>query len=286
VSSASPYISTCPLECGIGFDATAIALPEGPLLRCRACGQLVSQVDAQAYHESMLEFDDPCGTAPDERSARRRETLARRRLARLHALLDKPRDEIHLLDVGCSSGTFLESAGRFGVRAQGVEPAAQAAASARAAGFEVFTGTLDEARFPAHRFDAITLFEVIEHLASPLALVRECWRILKPGGIILIGTGNSASWTARWMGAHWDYLSIARHGGHVSFFSTVSMRILAKRCGFRVARMETRNVSLHRRDDGNIGRYLLTKGLSGLANYPARWLGRGHDMLAYLRKPV
>jgi len=279
-----PLISACPLECNLGLDATTIVLPEGPLLRCRMCGQLVSQVDESRYRESMQEFDDPRGTTPDARSGPRRDALARRRLARLRALIGKPPDEIHLLDVGCSSGVFLQSARDAGFRAQGVEPAPRAAATARASGVEVCCGTLDEARFPQHRFDAITLFEVIEHLASPLALLRECHRILKPGGIMLIGTGNTASWTVRSMGARWDYFSIARHGGHVSFFSTVSMRILARRAGFRVARMETRNVRFLDREGVSTTRYQLAKLAGELLNAPARALGRGHDMLAYLRK--
>jgi len=279
-----PLISACPLECNLGLDATPIVLPEGPLLRCRMCGQLVSQVDEAHYRDSMQEFDDARGTTPDARSAARRSTLAHRRLERIRTLVGKPRDEIHLLDVGCSSGTFLQAARAAGFRAQGVEPAPRAAAAARAAGLEVFVGTLEEARFPQHRFDAITLFEVIEHLPAPLALLRECHRILKPGGVMLIGTGNTASWTVRAMGARWDYFSIARHGGHVSFFSTVSMRILARRADFRVVRMETRNVRFLDREGVSSTRYGLAKLAGEVLNAPARALGRGHDMLAYLRK--
>jgi 2-polyprenyl-3-methyl-5-hydroxy-6-metoxy-1,4-benzoquinol methylase len=284
VTPSAGLIARCPLECNAGFDPSDILLPEGALLRCRGCGQLLSQVSAEHFQRSMAEFDDPRGTAPDAVAVERRGTLARRRLEKIRALLSKPADEIELLDVGCSSGAFVLTARELGYRAQGVEPAPAAAESARAQGAPVFTGTLQDARFPPDRFDAITLFEVIEHVVEPLPLLRECHRILRPEGVLLIGTGNTRSWTVRSMGARWDYFSIARHGGHVSFFSTVSMRILAKRTGFRVVRIDTRNVRFLDRGEATPVSYTIAKIAAEALNIPARIAGKGHDMLAYLRK--
>jgi len=284
VTSTTRLIARCPLECNVGFDTSDVLLPEGPLLRCRGCGQLLSQVSAERFHRSMAEFDDPRGTAPDAQAIDRRRALARRRLENIRALLSKRVNEIELLDVGCSSGAFALTARELGYRAHGVEPAPAAAESARAQGLNVFTGTLQEAQFPPNRFDAITLFEVIEHVVEPLPLLRECHRILRPDGVLLIGTGNTSSWTVRSMGARWDYFSIAKHGGHVSFFSTVSMRILAKRAGFRAVRIETRNVRFLDRGEATPLAYTVAKIAAQALNMPARIAGKGHDMLAYLRK--
>ena len=44
-------------------------------------------------------------------------------------------------------------------------------------------GLLEELCFPDCSFDAVTLFDVIEHVGEPLPLMRECHRILKPGGV-------------------------------------------------------------------------------------------------------
>lgn len=277
-------MTDCPLECQAGLSATALVLPEGLLLRCNACSQLVSQADAQRYAASMQEFDDPRGTAPDARAAARREELAHRRVRRIAQLVGRATQGMRLLDVGCSSGAFLASAKKLGCEVQGVEPATRAAESARALGLEVFTGTLEQARFADETFDAVTLFEVIEHLTAPIVLLKEIQRVLRPGGVLLVGTGNSASWTVQALGERWDYFSIDRHGGHISFFNPASMHLAAQRSGFEVTRIETRNVNLQDRYSGSRVGYRLAKLAAQLLNAPARALGRGHDMLAYLRK--
>lgn len=281
-----PLIDACPLGCSSHLNATTIILPEGPLGRCSVCGQLVSRADADRYASSMLEFDDPRGTAPDPRATARREQLAHRRVRALAAELGMATEGLRLLDVGCSSGAFLASARKLGCRVQGVEPATRAAESACAQGLEVFNGTLGEAHFPAASFDAATLFEVIEHLVAPIDLLKEIFRVLRPGGVLLIGTGNADSWTVRRLGAQWDYFSIDRHGGHISFFNPGSMRLAAERAGFAMIRIETRNVNLQERFRRRSLRYRASKLLGQVLNVPAKSAQRGHDMLAFLRRPI
>jgi SAM-dependent methyltransferase len=202
---------------------------------------------------------------------------------KISQLLDKPAQDIRLLDVGCSSGAFLDSASRLGFRAEGVEPAPKAAQSAIQAGFRVHSGTLQSAGFASGSFDALTLFEVIEHLKSPLELLKGCRRILQPKGILLIGTGNAASWTASFMKSRWQYFHIEHHGGHISFFNPLSMRLLAERTGFTLQSLETSNVRFYEEGDVPPPAYRLAKITSELLNLPAKLLDKGHDLLAILR---
>lgn len=279
-----PYIELCPVGCGDTLEPLAIVLPEGRMRRCRDCGQWVSAATQARYLDSIAEFDVPEGTRPDERSQKRRFQQSERKLTQVVRRLNRSSPDVRLLDVGCSSGALLEAARSLGFTAQGVEPAPRAAAAARAAGLDVKQGVLEEVGFAADSFDAITLFEVVEHVRDPLPLLKECHRVLARGGLAVISTGNTASWTARAMGARWEYLDIARHGGHVSFYNPWSMTLLAQRSGLRIETIYTRNVRFANKGDRRGLAYGWRKAAAEVLGWPARLANRGHDLLAFLRK--
>lgn len=282
----SRFLNACPIGCDAPLETTSYLLPEGALLRCSACGQLISQCTTARYWESMQEFDDSQGTLPKMGSEGGRLRRSKKFLDRIAGLLGQPPEKIRLLDVGCSSGAFLNSAVGLGFLAEGVEPAPKAAATAQAAGLKVRQGLLHEAGYDDGQFDAITLFEVIEHLQQPQELLQECRRILRPGGILLIGTGNAGSWSMAAMGARWEYLHIEKHGGHVSFFNPESIASLAKCTGFSVAAIHTRGVRFCEKGDCAAPVYRIAKLAGELINLPAALLNKGHDMAVYLKKPV
>lgn len=267
------------------FEATDILLPEGALLRCTACDQLVSQITETAYHDSMRAFDSTAFNLPNARESLRRHGYARRRLARARRLLGDAAAQPRLLDVGCSRGDFVAVAAQLGFAAEGVEPAPQIAEAARAAGRTVHTGLLEEQNFPAEYFDVVSLFEVIEHLRAPMPLIEECRRILRPGGILIISTGNTASWTVRAMKARWDYFQVEKDAGHVSFFNPGSMALLAARAGFEVAALSTGRVRFAEENDLPGWAYATAKIAAEVLSFPARLFGCGHDMLVFLQRP-
>jgi SAM-dependent methyltransferase len=281
------YIESCPVGCTAPLSTTDIVLAEGPLLSCNACDQLVSQISEENYLRSMQAFDDAGFNLPDARAAARRARHAASRLARIRALLGgrlerRPR----LVDVGCSRGDFVAAATASAFDAEGVEPAPQIAAAARTAGRKVHTGLLEEQKFADAQFDAVSMFEVIEHLRAPLVLLRECRRILRPGGVMLLSTGNAASWTARVMKARWDYFQTEKDAGHISFFNPRSIALLAERAGFEVAAVVTGRVRFAEKSDVRGPVYALAKIAAEALALPARFYGRGHDMLVYLRNPA
>ncbi len=276
----------CPLQCTTALEQTDIELPEGKLYRCPSCGQLLSSCTQAWYDESMQEFDNPVGTVPqgslDKRYSTRMTNILQHAQQQLPYPIEKPR----YLDVGCSSGALLQVAQRCSFDTHGVEPAKQAAKTAATIpNVQVFTGFLQDAKYPDNHFDIVTLFEVIEHLTDPVSISKEVARILKPGGIFLIGTGNADSWTVRQLGKRWEYFDITGHGGHISFFTPKSMRKLAQHCQLELKNISTKRVNFGEKKDLSNLAYTLNRIARELLALPARWFHKGHDMLVTMQKP-
>ena len=141
-----------------------------------------------------------------------------------------------ILDVGCASGFFLESLGQNWNR-QGVELFRLAVERSRSRpGIVVHETDLSSAVFPNESFDVVCSFDVIEHLTNPMSIFREARRILKPGGWLLLGTGNSGSLAARMAGSRWTYLCIPEH---ISFFSPRSLKKGLARTDFSSFKFKT-----------------------------------------------
>jgi SAM-dependent methyltransferase len=118
-----------------------------------------------------------------------------------------------LLDIGCASGLFLEAMqGYAGWQVEGVElnEVAARATSARL-GVPVFVGPFEQAHYPDASFDAISMWDVLEHLHDPLASLRELRRILRPGGALFVRVPNAASYVARLCGRYWVGYDLPRH---------------------------------------------------------------------------
>ena len=99
-----------------------------------------------------------------------------------------------LLDVGCLWGSFLGHAHQNGFDVTGIEPFGKAATYVREIlKLNASQGTLRSAGFPSGSFDVVTILDVIEHLTDPVAELKEAWRVLKPGGLLVVSTPNVGS---------------------------------------------------------------------------------------------
>jgi 2-polyprenyl-3-methyl-5-hydroxy-6-metoxy-1,4-benzoquinol methylase len=141
----------------------------------------------------------------------------------------KASEKGRLLDVGCGNGLFLDHMRHLGWEVVGVEPDEEAAFVAREKlGLEVFQGSLEEAKFSDGHFDAITMNHVIEHVPDPIGLLKECRRVLRLGGKLIVATPNVGSLGAHVFGEHWRGLEVPRH---IFLFSPRSLRTCAERSG-------------------------------------------------------
>jgi len=150
--------------------------------------------------------------------------------------LPAPSRPSRVLDVGCGSGVLLARMKALGWDAEGVELDPDGVKAARGRGVGVRQGTLEQQAFPDNTFDAVHSAHVIEHVYDPVGLLRECHRILKPGGTLVILTPNIESWGHRKFGASWLNLDPPRH---LVLFSTRTLSRSASQAGFTVKRLDT-----------------------------------------------
>lgn len=141
-----------------------------------------------------------------------------------------------VLDVGCGSGVLLARMQSFGWQVEGVEPDPSAVEAARKRGVTVRLGTLEQQKYPDDSFDAVHSAHVIEHLHNPEVFFRESWRILKPGGTLVVLTPNVESWGSRRYGRIWPNLDPPRH---LVLFSRKTLGRAAERHHFTIQRLDT-----------------------------------------------
>ena len=134
-----------------------------------------------------------------------------------------------ILDIGCGLG-FLLSGLKSEHEKYGVEVSKFASEHAGQWG-KIFTGTLEEAEFEDEYFDAIVIHHVIEHLEDPISVIIEIKRILKSGGILLLGTADFDSACARRFGQNYRLL---HDPTHISLFTNESMHRFLRDHGFKI----------------------------------------------------
>jgi 2-polyprenyl-3-methyl-5-hydroxy-6-metoxy-1,4-benzoquinol methylase len=237
--SQDPPIDECPVckSCGAVEYLSAPDRLHGrrklyTLMRCRVC--LIIWLSRPPRWEEMGEhYTD----AYHQKISSAGDNAAQRWRARKEDLLQY-KHAGDLLDLGCSSGSFLEYMGRDSWRLYGVEMSAETAKKAEArCGAEVYVGNITDAPFAPESFDAITCFDVLEHLYEPLEVMRKVKEWLKPEGIFYVQVPNIQSAESRVFKNYWHGLELPRHLFH---YSPASLRHLAESVGLKMVSLETR----------------------------------------------
>ncbi len=170
--------------------------------------------------------------------------------------LERERAPGRILDIGCGTGLFLAVARRRGWQPYGVDDCGPATAHARSHfGLDVWDGQFsDFAAREGLRFDAITMWDIIEHARAPVALLDAARAVLAPGGVIGISTPNQASILDRVAG-----LLYRGSGGritqplekfyieqHFLYFSPRTLRDALDRASLAVVRLDRELTELRR----------------------------------------
>lgn len=199
-----------------------------------------------------------------------------------------------LLDVGCSAGSFLTIAEEAGWQVAGLEFSRDTAELGRKLyGVPIEVGDLLSHPFSPGAFDAVTLWDVVEHLPDPLAALRSARELLTPGGYIALSTPNidglypRVSYYPGKLLRHWTH---AEPPGHLCQFSTRTLRSMLERAGFEFVWKTTRAIPLSY-SFGDFGKIVrMPKRLAYAAAFApiaavAPWLGMGDEVVMVARRP-
>lgn len=196
------------------------------VLRCAACG---------------VEFADPFrfpGGAWYEKyndAAGYEEGTGGPSPARFEFVLARLAPGAKILDVGTAAGGFVKLARSRGFDAEGLELDRRMIAAAQREGLPVREGLLDEAFAAAHagKFDAVTMFDVLEHLDDPKGILKLARKVLKPSGVVGLSTPNALR-PGPFGRDSWDY---PPH--HLTRWTPSAMRSFLEREGWTVSAFDT-----------------------------------------------
>jgi SAM-dependent methyltransferase len=123
-----------------------------------------------------------------------------------------------LLDIGCGTGWLAEDFPSY----TGIDASPEAVHTATQLGRNVVRGDVEEPLpFADEAFDAVVMKDLLEHVADPVAVVREARRALAPGGLLFASSPDAQRWV-------WDDYT------HRRPFSVKSFRLLFADQGFEV----------------------------------------------------
>lgn len=203
------------------------------LYRCPSCAlellwpQLSDAALAELYSAAYYRAWGLEGEEPESLRMMKRVT-ARRMLQALQPFAQPG----PLLDVGCAAGAFLEEAQAWGYDAHGIEFSAFSAAiaAAKVPAGQLHQGTLDDYPDRGLRFAVIIMSDLLEHVRDPRKALAQAAQLLLPGGILLVSTPDTRSWSRRLMGYKWTHYKAE----HFYYFNRHNLSMLAASQGLEL----------------------------------------------------
>ncbi len=182
----------------------------------------------------------------------RREKIFRPRAKHFNNLITTD-DEITVGDIGAGYGLFLEELSKLrkNVRPFAIEPSPEMAAICRTKNFEVLESIIEKIEGYDSSFDFLCSFELFEHLHTPATMLTAAFKLLKPGGSLLLTTLNGKGFDIQLL---WEKSKSVFPPHHLNFCSPDSLSLLLNKVGFEVLEAETPGVLDWDIIEGNIKR--------------------------------
>ena len=233
-------MKSCPL-CG-GNEARTLKKEGRPsgLLQCRHCRSVYWETPWEA-RQAKVHYD---GYYPTELPGY--DPLTEKRYHAILNQMEQWRSPGRLLDVGCGAGHFLLVAEARGWQPMGSEVSKSAleiihrVKNERRSKFSILESPLTEAGLPPASFDAVTLFEVVEHLENPTATLKEVHRILVRGGVLYLTTPNYNSLSRLLLNHRWRVIGEE----HRCLMNPQALRGCLRALGFFPIQVTTKNIDV------------------------------------------
>ena len=141
------------------------------------------------------------------------------------------------LDIGCGTGGVIGYARDKGWEALGQEISSWASSVGKKSGLNIIDKPLAEAELADEAFDAVSMFDVLEHLPQPKEYLREIFRILKPGGVLVVETPNIDGLFARYL--YKERSELVKPRAHICLYGPRSAHRLFSTVPFHDVRIQT-----------------------------------------------
>ncbi len=154
-----------------------------------------------------------------------------KKLSLINSYVSKTSEEKNILDIGCGTGDFLQTAQKNDWIVSGIEPNDDARTIANQKTNNSVFNIEHLLEFKNHSFDVITLWHVLEHLPNLEEHVYLLKKLLKPEGRIIIAVPNYKSYDAKRYKEFWAAYDVPRHLWHFNkmamskLFSKVLMKV-------------------------------------------------------------
>ncbi|WP_456415025.1 class I SAM-dependent methyltransferase [Thiolapillus sp.] len=176
----------------------------------------------------------------------------------------------NLLEIGCASGAFLQQMKNKGWNVFGIEYSASASDTARNAGLDVYTGTVENAPDPGRRFDMVVGWMVLEHLHDPIGSLKKLRQWAAKDAWLVLSVPNAGSA---------DFMTFKQYGyalhlpNHLYHYTPKTLEQVLRAGGWRLEKVYHQRLMSNW--FGGLGQMLSAKGYDNrlvvwMKNYPSR----------------
>jgi len=199
-------------------------LKESDLYKCEYCSFV--QIEPRPTDETLKKIYNPDYFSHNKYFDKKTQDNENRRRLNLLKKYIVPDSDKKILDFGCAGGEFISFTNSYydmyGIDYSGfaVEKAREKLPHLKK---KIFVEKSDYSYFEDNYFDAIVLWDVIEHIFDFKQTLTKILKSLKTGGFLFISTPNIGSFSSKIAGKHWAFMTPPEH---LSFFSEKSIKYL------------------------------------------------------------